>query len=446
MINAMPAGEWLTHGAEGAVAWRGAQNLSRQRWQKQIQALGQRMQRHPAQRWALCFEDSYLFSIALLAALHAGKTPVIPGHCRASLLQEQAAGFDAVLSDIPLTLDCPVWPVSGAEESALSASLPPIDANAFVVLFTSGSTGKPRRIIKPVSGLDEEIRWLAQKWGDRMQDSRVVASVSHQHLYGLTFRILLPLALGLPFDSSQIFYSEQLSAQDPAYHYVFVSSPAFLKRLDYSLSAPECRLIVSAGGVLPWEDARRAGRWLKQPVDEIYGSTETGVLATRNRAAEATLWQPFEAITLSLAVQQRWRVTSPLIPDAHGLLLDDKLIFTADGFQLCGRHDRTVKIEDKRVSLSEIERRLLALPQVADAVALTVSRPEREGIGVVLVLHAVYSVAELAQLKKQWRHELHRWLEPVAMPRYWRIVENIPQNSQSKRAWPQIQELFHVTR
>jgi acyl-coenzyme A synthetase/AMP-(fatty) acid ligase len=89
---------------------------------------------------------------------------------------------------------------------------------------------------------------------------------------------------------------------------------------------------------------------------------------------------------------------------------------------------------------------LLALPQVVDAVALSVSRPERSGIGVVLVLNAAYSEQQLVQLKRDWRHELHRWLEPVAMPRYWRIVETIPHNSQSKRAWPQIQELFYAAR
>ena len=125
-------------------------------------------------------------------------------------------------------------------------------------------------------------------------------------------------------------------------------------------------------------------------------------------------------------------------------MLDDKLVFSEQGFQLCGRHDRIVKIEDKRVSLSEIERRLLALPEVADAVALQVVRGDRCAIGVVLVLHQPQS--DLNVLKRQWRHELQRWLEPVAMPRFWRVVEIIPHNSQSKRAWPEIQELFHVAR
>lgn len=89
---------------------------------------------------------------------------------------------------------------------------------------------------------------------------------------------------------------------------------------------------------------------------------------------------------------------------------------------------------------------MLDLPEIADAVALPIARSERCGIGVVLVLTSPALAADLPQLKRQWRHQLHQWLEPLAMPRFWRVVEVIPHNSQSKRAWPQIQALFHATR
>ena len=57
------------------------------------------LRQQEGERWALCFENSYLFIVALLATLYAGKTPVIPGHCRVSLLNEQHLLFDGVLSD-----------------------------------------------------------------------------------------------------------------------------------------------------------------------------------------------------------------------------------------------------------------------------------------------------------------------------------------------------------
>ncbi|EHD23772.1 MULTISPECIES: AMP-binding protein [Brenneria] len=441
-------GGWLNgdDDAQRIVAGNGARAFTLEMLKRQVAQLCQQLLGRKESRWALCFEDSYHFTIGLLAVLHAGKVPVIPGHCRQSVLQEQADEFDGLLTDASINLSCPLFKVTAGDQGS-DAALPEIADDARIVLFTSGSTGKPRQVVKPVRCLDEESRWLAQCWGERLQGCCVVASVTHQHMYGLTFRIWLPMALGLSFDSRQLLYTEQLTAQDRQRRYVFISSPAFLRRIDRSLAPPSCRLIVSAGGALPWTNAEAAQRWFATPVDEIYGSTETGVLAWRSRQAENTPWRLFAGVSLSPDEQDNWWARSALIPHPAGQKLDDRLAFDdAGNFQLCGRHDRVVKIEDKRISLSEIERRLLDLPEIADAVALPIARSERCGIGVVLVLTSPALAADLPQLKRQWRHQLHQWLEPLAMPRFWRVVEVIPHNSQSKRAWPQIQALFHATR
>ncbi len=449
MNNSRPLAlnEWLAgENDRRIVADNGKRQFTLAQMRGQAQGLYRRLQPLSPRRWALCFEDSYLFTVALLAVLHAGKIPVIPGHIRQSLLQEQSDDFDGVITDADLTLSCPVLNVED-DAAVMTAALPAIDPQAYIVLFTSGSTGKPRQVNKLVRCIEEESRWLAQLWGERLAGCHFVASVSHQHLYGLTFRICLPMALGLSFDSRQVLYSEQLACHSPSRRYAFISSPAFLRRLDMSLQPPGCRLVVSAGGALPWVNADSARRWFNQAVDEIYGSTETGVLAWRGRREEQTPWQPFPGVNLFCDQQENWWARSALIPPKQGLRLDDKLAFgPAGGFQLCGRHDRIVKIEDKRISLSEIERRLMALPEVADAVALQVVRPGRSGVGVALVLRSPAQAADLPELKRRWRHELHLWLEPVAMPRFWRIIDAIPHNSQSKRAWPQIQELFYAAR
>ncbi|RKO81546.1 AMP-binding protein [Pectobacterium parmentieri] len=441
--------DWLrgNDSPQRIVANNGATMFTLSMLKAQVIALCQQLSQRQEMRWALCFEDSYRFTIGLLAALHAGKTPVIPGHCRQSVLEEQADEFDGLLTDVSLHLDCPVFTLTVDTVNVAESVLPPIPDDACVVLFTSGSTGKPRQIVKPVRCLDEESRWLADRWGVHLQGCDVIASVTHQHLYGLTFRIWLPMALGLRFDSRQLLYTEQLTSQDRQQRSVFISSPAFLRRIDRALSAPLCSLIVSAGGTLPWQHAEAAATWFTRPINEIYGSTETGVLAWRSREVDIVPWQLFPGVSLRRDEHDDWWAQSALIPNDQGHKLDDRLAFDDDGhFQLCGRHDRVVKIEDKRISLSEIERRLLDLPDIADAVALQVTRPERSGIGVVLVLNSPDKAADLPNLKRQWRHELQKWLEPLAMPRFWRIVDVIPHNSQSKRAWPQIQELFHVAR
>lgn len=194
---------------------------------------------------------------------------------------------------------------------------------------------------------------------------------------------------------------------------------------------------------MPWRDITAFQGWLDLWPDEIYGSTETGVMAWRHRQDETTHWQPLPGVTF-----HDGRVTSPLIHEPEGVVLDDNLHFTADGqFSIVGRRGRVVKIEDKRISLDEIEQRLLALDGICDAAALAVTRGGRQGIGVLLVLsddarmHRE-SVGKNAQ-ESAWRRALRPCLEPVAVPRYWRIVDEIPVNSMNKRVTAQLQELFH---
>ncbi len=50
-------------------------------------------------------------------------------------------------------------------------------------------------MIKHIVSLDREARLLADRFGERLTGCSVVASVVPQHLYGLTFRIVLPMAL-----------------------------------------------------------------------------------------------------------------------------------------------------------------------------------------------------------------------------------------------------------
>lgn len=51
-----------------------------------------------------------------------------------------------------------------------------------------------------------------------------------------------------------------------------------------------------------------------------------------------------------------------------------------------GRRGRIVKIEEKRISLQEVEQRLLALDGIREAAAVPVTRGGRQSIGVLLVL------------------------------------------------------------
>lgn len=439
MNNPLPLAQWLgaNRHPQHVVAFAGQKIWTQADLINDAQRIYGWLKTQPGERWALCFDNSYDFLAALLATLHAGKTPVIPGHNREAQLREQQYHFCGVMSDTALNLSCPVINPQDLTRTALQP-FEPIPASAGVVLFTSGSTGEPAQIFKSLHALDEEIAWLAALWGESVCGCRVVGSVSHQHLYGFTFRIMLPMALGLPADAAMIHFPEQLAAHS-SHPLLFISSPAFLKRLDVNLAPPDVKRVISAAGKLDDDTAKTVRDWLKQPVSEIYGTTETGVLAWREHSQSAPEWQPFPRVNF-IAQEDGWQVESPLI-DNNPVQLDDILEFTPQGkFRLAGRRDRIVKIEEKRISLSEIERRLLTLPGVEDAAVVPIMRGNRIALGAVVVVSGQNGD------KQRWREALRAWLEPVAIPRYWRIVERIPLNSQSKRAWMQLQELFDETR
>jgi acyl-coenzyme A synthetase/AMP-(fatty) acid ligase len=440
--------QWLSVERDDGVliAWRGAQAICLGQFRRDVAALVAPLAGREEQRWALCFDDSYRFAVALLASLYANRVPVIFGHQREAILKEQRADFDALLTDLPLDLDVPVLPV--AEGSCTEVALPAWPQDPRFILYTSGSTGQPQAVSKSVACMDRESELLAASWKDVFQGCSVIASVSHQHMYGLSFRLFMPLAFGLPFDAQLTQYHEQLIARQQGRRLLFVSSPAWLKRLDNHLALAECVEVFSAGGPLSYAEANLSQQALGVLPLEIYGTTETGTLAWRKQVREASLWRLFAGVTLTVNPDDSINVVSPLIPDTGELTLSDIIQLAPDGrqFQLNGRADRIIKLEEKRLSLTEVERRLISLPEVADAAVLTQQQTGRTVLVAVIVL-SPYGESRRQKLSEgELTRELHQalrgWLEPVALPRRWRIIEVIPLNPQGKRAYAELQELF----
>lgn len=428
------------------IAWRGVQEFCLGQFRRDVATLVAQLAGREEQRWALCFDDSYRFAVALLASLYANRMPVIFGHQREAILKEQRADFDALLTDLPLDLDVPVLPV--AEGSCTEVALPAWPQDPRFILYTSGSTGQPQAVTKSVACMDRESELLAASWKDVFQGCSVIASVSHQHMYGLSFRLFLPLAFGLPFDAQLTQYHEQLIARHQGRRLVFISSPAWLKRLDNRLALAECVEIFSAGGPLSYAEANLSQQALGVLPLEIYGTTETGTLAWRKQLREVSLWRLFAGVTLTVNPDNSMNVASPLIPDSGELTLSDIIQFAPDGrqFQLNGRADRIIKLEEKRLSLTEVERRLISLPEVADAAVLTQQQTGRTVLVAAIVLSPYGETRRQklseGELTRELHHALRGWLEPVALPRRWRIIEAIPLNPQGKRAYAELQELF----
>ena len=416
--------------------------------------LARAMARHagasqPGARWALCFDDSLLFTQALLACALGGYQAILPGHQRLAGLQALQSQFDGLLTDGELPgealtaaqLRLPLLVADDEREADGAALLP---ERLDLTLFSSGSTGEPKAIPKAWPQLEAELRVQMALWGERLADSRVLASVSHQHIYGLLFRILLPLALGRPFDRRSIDYPEQLALQTAPW--VLIASPAFLSRLDPAIPAAGCRLIVSSGGPLQPGDAQQAKLLLGQLPVEIFGSSETGGIGWRQRHQVQTPWTTLPGVEVRVGPDQCLLLRSPFLPTAEWLACADRILMTGAGFELLGRQDRVVKLEEKRISLDEVEARLQGLAEVEAAAVLPLQQGQRQILGAVLVLSEAGTArwAELGpgRFLLALRQQLRPWLEPVALPRSVRRVEQMPVNAQGKRPWPQLKELF----
>ena len=407
----------------------------------------------PAQRTAICTQDSYLFTVAFMACALSSKQIVLPGNYQPEALYELSSEYDLLLVDESIQV------VNNTNVLLLSNQLfdtqtndtinESIDLGAVkLVLFTSGSSGTPKAIHKTLQQLDIEIAELSKNWQSMLTGSRVHSTVSHQHIYGLLFRILWPLCSSVPFSRFNLEYPEQIVSHADS-QMVLVSSPALLKRLSEEQSAKPLVGVFSSGGPLPLEAAQQARTLFGELPIEVFGSTETGGIAYRQQVNAQTPWQLFSCIKAELNQENCIKLLSPYIDrDNWYQTADECEMVSENQFILKGRTDRIIKIEEKRISLVEVEKRLEQLSWINECAVIPFEEPNRLILASVIVLsdegkQMLNSVGK----GKFWlllRNELRKWLEPIAVPRRFRVVEEIPLNSQGKRLTPQIEQIINA--
>lgn len=105
-------------------------------------------------------------------------------------------------------------------------------------------------------------------------------------------------------------------------------------------------------------------------------------------------------------------------------------------FKLLGRTDRIVKLEEKRLSLDAIEQSIQALDVVKQCHVLVFEHEQRQMLGCIVVL-TEQAREQLQQQGKSafvshLKQQLKDGLETIAIPRQWRFLSQLPQNTQSK--------------
>ncbi|MEC5396282.1 ApeI family dehydratase [Uliginosibacterium sp. H1] len=402
-------------------------------------------------RRVLYSDDTYVAAVWLVAALCEGATVVMPGEITTATRERLARDGDSLIGDLPDSAlrDWHDFPVA-----ALPAQL---DTRSRIVIHTSGSTGTPSEITKTLAQTEAEALAIECSVGASLADPDnavlVAGSVPHQHMYGLSFRLVWPLAAGRTLLAHALPGPETLWSLPAGRRAVFISSPALLKRLPDTLdwpALPPLAGVVSAGSPLPREAALDAARKLGCMVTEIYGSSETGAVA--RRLGPDADWMPLPGARWQLGPDacMAWQATW-LAEEFNGnrwFQSADRAEAVAGSFRLLGRTDRLAKIEDKRISLTAIEAALRALDDVAEA-RVIVLHGARDEVGAVLVL-SEHGQAALARegkgrFDRRLRTLLARTVEPLGLPRRWRHVAALPHNELGKTTEAALQECFDAT-
>lgn len=398
---------------------------------------------------ALFLEDGFEFSAALLGAWSAGRTVVLPADATpatAAALRAQGVHLAGAFTG---------GMVSPALVEPVAVPTPRRMPDLPLVVFTSGSTGEPVAIEKPRRCLDRELAALERVFGPRVAGAAFLATVPHQHYYGLLFRTLMPLVAGRPVLGTQLKLPEEVArACALAGPSVLVSSPALLKRLAGSPTALETfapvrehwRAVFSSGGPLPWDAVWRSQAALGQSPCEVFGSSETGGVAWRQRQNEDQPWLALPGVETSVEEGSfRLRVRAPHLAEDGWMATQDRATLVEGGFRLLGRADRVAKVEEKRVSLTALEKRLEAHPAVAEAKVL-VLEGQREELAAVLRLRAGAAPVDLAQrrtLLAELRTGLAEAFEAVTQPRRWRLVDEWPADELGKVTQAALRGLFN---
>ena len=389
-------------------------------------------------QYALWTDNAPVFLAWLLAVVCVDKTLILPPH---------QPFLDALLnddSDIVLLDDSVSVARSDLDTDILTRTLTHTLDNKAIIFYTSGSTGTPKAIKRTLGELIAESLTLLEYF-PVLQEAMVYRSVNHQHLYGLTFGLFVPLvgrgvAHLLQMSSPETLGNISQTGGQAHRVSVLVSSPALLKRcagvFDFAVS-----VIISAGGVL----SRTVSVQYKADVIEIFGSSETGVVAWRDGKVD-TPFSPFSDMNIALSDAGTLIITSPRANDNTPLITQDQGELVGTGFILQGRSDRIIKLEEKRLSLDAIEDTLQSLADVADCHVLSVAHGERAFLSAVVVLddnawHLLDTDGKKAVVHNL-KTALRQHLEPIALPKHWRFVRQIPRNPQGKIDKLQMTALF----
>ncbi|QNK67724.1 AMP-binding protein [Variovorax sp. PAMC26660] len=378
--------------------------------------------------------DRYAFAVSLGAALVRGHASLLPPDARSDTLArllESGGPRLFALTDDPKLQTPGMQRVFIENRSSLegdaSGTVPLIDGAMHAAsLLTSGSTGVPQPHAKTWRTLVGDVTVAVKRLcrvleRPTLEGVTLVATVPVQHSYGLESSVLLAMLGGAAFESGRPFFPAdvvQTLASVPRPR-ALVTTPFHLKTLLLSgIELPPVDLILSATAPLSPQLALQAEQAMGGVLLEIYGSTESGQVATR-RTTESEVWETFGEIRVhaepaEAGGPERFIFEGDFMPEPTPMadvleLLDERR------FRLFGRANDLIHVAGRRSSLAHLNYHLNSIAGVEDGAFWL---PDEVADGVVrpvafVVAPTLSAVEIIAALRQR--------LEPVFVPR--RVVQ-----------------------
>ncbi|NWF74607.1 MAG: AMP-binding protein, partial [Nitrospirae bacterium] len=348
--------------ADRVLAWKNGHSMTYGHFLSDVGALADLLPERPTV--INLADDRYWFLVGFAAALVRGQTTLLlpsraPG-ALAQIARDYGASY-CLVDGMEQIGQLPSFQIpKGTGSPAERAKVPqiPIDHPA-IVAFTSGSTGRPHPHIKTWGSLVAVARSTGTRLGLKISDHMtIVATVPHQHMYGLEASIMLPIQHGMAFHAGRPLFPEdvRLALGEVPSPRMLVTTPLHIRTCVTARSRlPHVECILSATAPLPSSLATQAEAQFQTRVYEVYGFTEAGSLATRRTIAEDT-WHVLDGITL----HQESTGCSLQAPYLRGAIPFPDLVSlqAPDRFLLHGRGEDLVNIGGHRGSLSDLSQKL----------------------------------------------------------------------------------------
>lgn len=316
-----------------------------------------------------------------------------------------------------------------------------IDPSEIMIYFyTSGTTSDSKCIKKSLENLFNESDDLNCEFNFK-KDSEFIATTALNHLFGITFYFMLPFNKGYIINTDSINFAQDIKQKD--HSVVLVSTPSFLKQLKKYSYKPDFSLdyIICAGSKLDDDVFSYCSTLVKNSVIDIYGSTETGVIAYRTTFDTKEL-KLFSGIKILKTLSDYTEIKSN-----YSFLkiekLEDRIEKVSDGcIKLLGRIGNIVKIQEKRVSLDELKLEL----EKNEFIKQNYCFKFEDKIACLAVLNRdglnYFKKEGIVSLTKLLKKSLTDKFEII--PQRWKFINSMPETKTGKIDKKRIQEIFNL--